>query len=443
MKKLNYQHKIIIGDSRNMIELDDESAHLVITSPPYWQLKDYGNHGQIGYADSYETYINNLNLVWNECYRVLFKGCKLCINIGDQFARSFYYGRYKVIPIRSEIIKFCETIGFDYLGAIIWQKKTTINTSGGAIIMGSYPFPRNGILKIDYEFILIFKKHGKPPKVDSEIKKQAKLSNNDWNRYFSGHWRFPGEKQQKHLAMFPVELPKRLIKMYSFPGEVILDPFLGSGTTMLAARDLKRNSIGFEVNPEFMEAIEEKLDLVQTHLFSDDKYEIVFRPSKSKFNTAKKIKSLPYIFHDPIKFEKKQDPKKNNFGSKIDNNHSVKEEYFSVKKIINPCTLTLNNGITIRLIGIKEKSEKKDDGIIFLLKKTKGQKVFLKFDDDTKKYDSMGNLLCYLYLKNKTFINAHLLKEGLASIDNNQEFKKKQNFEKYSTEYSNEQESAE
>ena len=140
-----------------MSELPDSSVHLVVTSPPYWQLKDYGHDGQIGFDDSYEAYINNLNLVWNECHRVLHPGCRLCVNIGDQFARAVYYGRYKVIPIRTEITKFCETLGFDYMGAIIWQKATTCNTTGGATVMGSFPYPRNGIVKIDYEFILLFK----------------------------------------------------------------------------------------------------------------------------------------------------------------------------------------------------------------------------------------------------------------------------------------------
>jgi len=96
-----------------------ESIHLVITSPPYWHLKDYGNGNQIGFNDNYEDYINNLNLIWKECCRVLHKGCRLCVNIGDQFARSVYYGRYKIIPIREEIIKFCETIGFDQVG--VWS----------------------------------------------------------------------------------------------------------------------------------------------------------------------------------------------------------------------------------------------------------------------------------------------------------------------------------
>lgn len=224
---------MIIGDSRKIKEVTDESVNLVITSPLYWQLKDYGTEVQIGYNDTYEEYINNLNRVWDECHRILHKGCRLCVNIGDQFARSVYYGRYKVIPIRTEIIKFCESVGFDYMGAIIWQKVTTTNTTGGATVMGSYPFPRNGILKIDYEFILIFKKYGNAPKVSKEIKEQSKMTKEEWNQYFTGHWNFPGEKQDKHLAMFPEELPARLIKMFSFVGDTVLDPFLGSGTKYL------------------------------------------------------------------------------------------------------------------------------------------------------------------------------------------------------------------
>jgi len=203
-------HLIINGDSRKMQELENESVHLIITSPPYWQLKDYGSENQLGFNDSYEDYINNLNLVWNESYRVLHQGCRLCINIGDQFARAVYYGRYKVIPIRTEIIKFCEAKGFDYMGAIIWQKVTTSNTTGGATIMGSFPYPRNGILKIDYEFILLFKKPGNPPKPNSEFKKQSVMTKDEWNTYFQGHWNFSGARQDNHLAMFPEELYERL-----------------------------------------------------------------------------------------------------------------------------------------------------------------------------------------------------------------------------------------
>lgn len=115
-------HTLVHGDSRKMSLLKNDSVQLIVTSPPYWQLKDYGVKSQIGFYDTYEEYINNLNIVWKECHRVLASGCRLCINIGDQFARSAYYGRYKVVPIHTEIIRFCETIGFDYMGSIIWQK---------------------------------------------------------------------------------------------------------------------------------------------------------------------------------------------------------------------------------------------------------------------------------------------------------------------------------
>ena len=423
------KHKIIIGDSRKMEEISDKSVHLIITSPPYWQLKDYGVENQIGFNDSYENYINHLNLVWIECFRVLHDGCRLCINIGDQFARSVYYGRYKVIPIRTEIIKFCETIGFDYMGAIIWQKPTTMNTTGGATVMGSFPYPRNGIIKIDYEFILIFKKPGNPPKVSKELKEKSKLSKEEWNEYFSGHWNFNGEKQIEHLAMFPEELPKRLIKMFSFVGDTVLDPFLGSGTTTLAAKNLNRNSIGYEVNKKFLPIIKEKVGINKKELIQNTEFEIIEqKPLNINWNTE--IAKLPYQFKDPIKFDKKIDPKKLKFGSKIDFSESTRQDFFSVKNIISPEELILNNNLKIKLLGIKSKKDVFDKAINFLSAKLKNQKVFIKYD--SVKYDSNGNLLVYLYLKNKTFINAHLVKNGLVEVDTEKEYLYKNKFIKLS-----------
>ena len=418
-------HKIIIGDSRRMKEVPNESIHLVVTSPPYWQLKDYGDERQIGFHDSYEEYINNLNLVWNECHRFLHKGCRLCINIGDQFARSVYYGRYKVIPIRTEIIKFCENAGFDYMGAIIWQKITTTHTTGGATVMGSFPYPRNGILKLDYEFILILKKYGNPPKVSKEVKEQSKLSQEEWNKYFTGHWNFPGEKQDKHLAMFPEELPRRFIKMFTFVGDTVLDPFLGSGTTSRAAKNLSRDSIGYEINEEFLPVIKEKLGMKYRDIFETAVFEII-KQEEAATDFEEEIKKLPYIFKDPIKFDKKIDPRRLRFGSKIDNSYSEREEYHSVKEIVSPEMLILDNGLRIRLLGVKKNPEKKGEAIRFLREKIRGQKVFLKFD--AIKYDAENNLLCYLYLKNKTFINAHLIKNCLADVDITHSYKYKDKF---------------
>ena len=418
-------HKVIIGDSRNMAELKNNSVHLVITSPPYWQLKDYGSLDQIGFNDSYENYINNLNLVWKECFRVLNDGCRLCINIGDQFARSVYYGRYKIIPIRTEIIKFCETIGFDYMGAIIWQKATTMNTTGGATIMGSFPYPRNGIIKLDYEFILIFKKLGVSPFVSKEIKEESKMSKNEWNQYFNGHWNFNGAKQDKHLAMFPEELPKRLIKMFSFVGDNVLDPFLGSGTTTLAAKNLNRNSVGYEINNNYLPTIKEKIGATKDDLFKNVVFEFIDQ-KQHNINYAKDISELPYIFKDTIKFDRKIDPKKLQFGSKIDSTENEAVNTYSVKKIVSPEKLLLNNDLLVKLIGVKANKDKIDDAIKFLQAKLKNQRVFMRFD--SLKYDQENNLLCYLYLKNKTFINAHLIKNQLVDVDNGFDYKYKIKF---------------
>lgn len=426
------EHRIINGDSRNMDELPDNSIDLVITSPPYWQLKDYGTENQIGYNESYEEYINHLNIVWKECYRVLDNGSRLCINIGDQFARAVYYGRYKVIPIRTEIIKFCEAVGFDYMGAIMWQKKTTSNTTGGASLMGSYPYPKNGIISIDYEFILIFKKLGVPKKPSKEIKEMSRMTKEEWKTYFDGHWYFGGAKQDGHIAMFPEELPRRLIKMFSFVGDTVTDPFLGSGTTSLAAKNLNRNSVGYEMNPEFIPFIKRKLGVYQNDIFES---EYIFSKQENIQKDFKNdIEKLPYIFKDFHSFDKKTDPKKLQFGSKIDKDSSInREDYYSVKEIISPELVKLNNGLIVRLIGVKENQKVNGKAIEFLNLKTKGQKVFLKYDE--KKHDDNNNLFVYLYLKNKTFINAHLIKNGLATVDTTFNYKNRLKFIELEKEY--------
>ncbi len=424
------KHMVINGDSRIMNELENESVHLIITSPPYWQLKDYGTDNQIGFHDSYENYINNLNLVWNECNRILHNGCRLCINIGDQFARSVYYGRYKVIPIRTEIIKFCETIGLDYMGAIIWQKATTMNTSGGASIMGSFPYPRNGIIKLDYEFILIFKKQGNAPKPTSENKELSKMTTEEWNTYFNGHWNFAGSKQDGgHLAMFPEELPKRLIKMFAFVGDTVLDPFLGSGTTSLTARILDRNSFGYEINPEFIPIIKEKIGVNSNIMFNKVDFEFV-KQKASETDFENQISNLPYIFVDAHKLDKKIDLKKLQFGSKIDKESVEREEFYTIKQIISPELVELSSGLKIRLIGVKQYLLQNGKASEFLQNKTKGQKVFLKFDN--VKHDEQNNLYAYLYLQNKTFINAHLIKKGFALVDNSYDYKYKNKFNELS-----------
>ena len=418
------KHILINGDSRNMTAIADKSVQLIVTSPPYWQLKDYGSENQIGFHDSYENYINQLNIVWKECFRVLEDGCRLCVNIGDQFARAVYYGRYKVIPIRTEIIRFCETLGLDYMGAIIWQKQTTMHTTGGGAVMGSFPYPRNGILKIDYEFILIFKKQGKAPVPTKEQKEASVIGKEEWNRLFASHWTFGGAKQDKHIATFPEELPARLIKMFSFVGETVLDPFMGSGTTALAAKRLQRNSVGYEINPEFKTIYKNKVEDLN-NIFCKSEYE--YFTDNTPFDLNDKLGALPYLFEDPHKMNNKIDVKKLQYGSKIDKDSRAREELLSVKKIISPNKVLLSNGLEIKLIGIKIKNGQEEDAMRFLSEKTKGHKVFIKFDK--VKYDRNNSLMCYLYLDNRTFLNAHLLKENLAEVDCSIDFKYKNKFQ--------------
>ena len=302
-----------------------------------------------------------------------------------------------------------------------------MHTTGGGAVMGSFPYPRNGILKIDYEFILIFKKQGKAPIPTVEQKNMSEISKVEWNSYFASQWTFGGAKQDGHIAVFPEELPHRLIKMFSFVGETVFDPFMGSGTTALAAQNLQRNSIGYEINSDFKQYYDEKV--ISPSLFGAAKY--VYGKDTSTFNIETKIAQLPYRFVDPHKMVNKIDVKQLQFGSKIDKDSKEREDYFYVKTILSPNKVVLNNDLTVRLIGVKEKPSANGSATKFLSEKTKGHKVFLRYD--TIKYDSSNTLLCYLYLENKTFINAHLLKYGLAEMDDSIDFKYKSKFEKLTT----------
>jgi len=400
--------KIILGDSRKMIEVEDNSIGLVVTSPPYWHIKDYGVSGQIGYGQSLHEYLRDLYRVWKECYRVIKPGRRLCINIGDQFARSIIYGRYKVIPLHAEFIAQCEDIGFDYMGSIIWQKKTTMNTTGGANVMGSYPYPPNGMIEIDYEFILIFKKPGKSEKISKEIKEKSKLTKEEWKEYFYGHWYFGGARQIEHEAMFPEELPRRLIKMYTFVGDVVLDPFLGSGTTVKVALSLGRNAIGYEINENFLNTIKEKIGLNQSLLQFTKNIQIIKR------NTSINIDEIDYI--PRIKDAKpKIDPKKFNFKN---------DRLYRVIDIIDEQTIKLNTGLFVKFLGVK--IVKKEEALKYLKDCVLKKEVYLKFDNGS--VQDKNTVDAYVYLKNKIFINAYLIKSGMAKADKTKNYKYKLKF---------------
>lgn len=256
----NTIHRLIIADARQMSALADESIDFAVTSPPYWSLKDYGHPGQIGFRQSYEEYLAALQRVLEEVFRVLRPGCRFAVNIGDQYLRASEHGRYRVQPIPADLTIISRSVGFDFMGSIIWRKISTTNTSGGGELMGSIYYPRDGQITYEHEYILLLRKPGRSTRPPAEIREKSRLSKQERLKWFRGIWEdVPPERQQGHVAMFPVELPRRLIKMYSFWGETVLDPFMGSGTTALAAALEGRHSVGYEINPEFAPLFIQKL----------------------------------------------------------------------------------------------------------------------------------------------------------------------------------------
>ncbi|MBX8636165.1 MAG: site-specific DNA-methyltransferase [Thermoplasmata archaeon] len=243
-------HKLIVGDARRVSMESIGNVHLVVTSPPYWTIRDYGIPGQIGFNQDLAEYIDSLLSVWRKCYDALCPGCRMIIDIGDQYLRATKHKAYQIIPLHSYVINSImndKRMRMDFLGTIIWRKISTTKTSGGANVMGSYPYPRNVYPCFENEFIAIFRKEGTPPRPERPFRDASKLSLAEWREFTQGVWTFPGTKAGENPSAFPETLPNRLIRMFSFPGETVLDPFVGSGTTMRAAASLGRNSIGIEL----------------------------------------------------------------------------------------------------------------------------------------------------------------------------------------------------
>jgi DNA modification methylase len=398
------QATIILGDSRVLPAVPAGSVHLAVTSPPYWQIKDYGTAGQIGYGQTLHEYLQDLYRVWANCHQALAPGRRLCVNIGDQFARKTIYGRYRVIPLHAEIIAQCEMLGFDYLGSIIWQKRTTVETSGGAVVMGSYPYPPNGIVELDYEYILLFRKPGEIPTVPQSLRDSAKMTKEKWKELFSGHWHFGGVRQHGHEAMFPDELPRRLIRMFTFPGETVLDPFLGSGTTVSAALNLGRNAVGCEINPEYLPIIRSRLGYGEgPGLF--DNLRVITPGTADVAGTAQDLP--PYTPHitdaRPI-----QGP-----GQETE----AREPLHRVTRVLSGAALEIDGIREVHFIGVE--IQQPEAAQSYLEKSIAGQHVYLRDANGTVVPTDLqpdsSPMDAYVYLKNHIFINAYLIRSGMAT----------------------------
>lgn len=265
--------KVHFKSSTQMSEIADNSVNLVVTSPPYWSLKDYGVKNQIGLGSgSFDSYLGELNKVWAECVRTLSPDGKLCINIMPMLLTGAHssHGRRETKLLLGEIDEFMRSTGLMFqFGLYIWDKRKIARFSS----FGSYPYPPNLFTTFPYEWITVFSKAGKRDKVNPEVKAKSKLTVKEWQDWaINSIWEMqPAKaKSEKHPAPFPIEMPRRLIKLHSFWGDLVMDPFIGTGTTALAALNLSRRVVGYELNSDYRELISRKLLGVKLELPFED-----------------------------------------------------------------------------------------------------------------------------------------------------------------------------
>ena len=252
------RHDYRLGDARLMDFLEPESVHLVVTSPPYWTLKEYRrSEDQLGFVQDYEQFLEELDRVWQHCFRALVPGGRLVCVVGDVcLSRRNNNGRHVVVPLHASIQEHCRHIGFDNLASIIWHKiaNATYEVQGAGGFLGK-PYEPNAVIKNDIEFILMQRKPGGYRKPSSAKRILSVISVNDHQRWFQQIWTgLTGASTRNHPAPYPVEIAHRLIRMFSFVGDTVLDPFHGTGSTSVAAAQSGRNSIGVETDAVYFES---------------------------------------------------------------------------------------------------------------------------------------------------------------------------------------------
>jgi site-specific DNA-methyltransferase (adenine-specific) len=246
-------HLLAQGDARHLI-LRDESVHLVVTSPPYGPLKEYPeNEGQLGNLHSYDEFLTELDKVWEECLRVLTPGGRVCCVVGDVTLSRRKAKRHQVLPLSADIMVRARSIGFDVLTPIYWFKVGNIRmeASRSSRFLGK-PYLPNGVIKNDRETILMLRKPGYR-KPTPEMEELSRIPKDDYFRWFSQLWTdVPGASTKNHPAPYPAEIARRLILMFSFIGDLVLDPFVGSGTTVQAAIQLGRHAVGLDIDASYV-----------------------------------------------------------------------------------------------------------------------------------------------------------------------------------------------
>jgi modification methylase len=268
------------GDSRKLDWIADESVHLVLTSPPYWTLKEYPIHkNQLGAVADYDAFHDELDKVWRHCYRALVPGGRLVCVVGDVCLSRRRHGRHSVMPMHADIVVRARKIGFDNLSPIFWYKIANANyeVENGSSFLGK-PYEPNAIIKNDVEFILMLRKPGGYRQPTDEQRDASRLSKEEYQEWFQQVWNgLMGESTKNHPAPYPEELAYRLVRMFSFANDTVLDPFMGTGTTLLAASRCGRSSIGVEIEPSYVRMAQRRLEAKLSSLFERERFEINLR----------------------------------------------------------------------------------------------------------------------------------------------------------------------
>jgi len=238
-------HSILVGDARQMLSVPDGSVQLVMTSPPRWGDTRCKQKNGIGSEKTFEDYNNSLNLVWKECHRILAPGGRMCVQASDQLTQSSRGEGKRMLPVRAEIICFCESIGLDYMGGIVCGDRMPGSFSEKDLKKEMQSDFRDWAVGQDCTFVLLFRKPGRRGKTDTGIKGRSEIRAKKWNEYFCGHWSFRKRKKGSAMKGSDTEIAKRCIRMFSFAGDTILDPFSRDGTTIFAAHDCRRSSIAY------------------------------------------------------------------------------------------------------------------------------------------------------------------------------------------------------